>query len=76
MKATMSEYNMNDREKHEHISLKCPDYPNGQPILAIHDKNGKVHAKWIFAGVNDLFDFADMIQSYAEAMYATSRKTT
>jgi hypothetical protein len=65
---------MDDREKHEHISLKCKDYPNGKPVLAIHNKKGKVQAQWEFSSANDLFDFAFMCQEYAEGMQVAAAR--
>ena len=64
-----------DREKQKHISVNCKNYPKGEPVVAIHDKNGKVHASWTFKNANDLLDFADMIRDYGEGMLAMAAHT-
>jgi len=74
-KATIPGERTYDREKQEHISVNCKNYPKGEPVVAIHDKNGKVHASWTFKNANDLLDFADMIRDYGEGMLAMAAHT-
>ena len=64
----LADYPMTDRTKQVHISLSCEKYPDGKPIIAIHNKNGKIQASWKFKDADELLEFGAMITEYAEGM--------
>ena len=55
-----------DRTKQRHLRISSGTEENeGEMRLTIHDKNGNVHASWIFTSPEDAMDFADMVNKAA-----------